>query len=79
MPIKVSESLVLYDVEELARLLDVQAVTVRKLFRAGKIKGRKLARKWYTTEADLQAFFSQPEPEPGDDEEEEQDEPSSSS
>ena len=76
MPIKVSESLVLYDVEELAKLLDVQAVTVRKLFRSGKIRGRKLARKWYTTEADLQAYFSQPEP--GDDEEE-QDEPSSSS
>ena len=63
MPIKVSESLVLYDVAELAKLLDVQEVTVRKLFRAGKIRGRKLARKWYVTEDLLQEYFSQPEPE----------------
>ena len=68
MPIKVSENLVLYDVEELSKLLDVQPVTIRRLFRDGKLKGRKMARKWYTTEQDLQAYFR--EPEPGDDEEE---------
>jgi len=68
MPIKVSDNLVLYDVEELSTLLDVQPVTIRKLLREGKLRGRKMARKWYTTEADLQAYFRQPEPTEGEDE-----------
>ena len=62
MPKKVSDDLVLYDVDELSKLLDVQATTIRKLFKDGKLKGRKVARKWYTTEQELRAYFSQSEP-----------------
>lgn len=62
MPIKVSDDLILYDVEELAKLLGIQEVTIRRLFKEGKLKGRKMARKWYTTEQELKAYFSHPEP-----------------
>jgi len=62
MSIKVSEDLVLYDVEALSELLKVQPKTIRLLFKEGKLRGRKLARKWYTTEADLKAYFSQADP-----------------
>lgn len=62
MSIKVSEDLILYDVEALSQLLKVQPKTIRQLFREGKLKGRKLARKWYTTEAELKAYFSQSDP-----------------
>jgi excisionase family DNA binding protein len=60
----------LYDVEELSSLLHVHEVTVRKLLRAGKLPGRKLAKRWYVSEDALKEFFLQPEP-AGDDEEEE--------
>lgn len=71
MPVKIGNSLELYDVEELARLLNVQEKTIRSYLREGRLKGRKMARKWYVTEASLQEYFSQPEPDPGEDEDEE--------
>ena len=61
MPIQAGE-LKLYDVEELAQLLEVQERTIRKLFREGTLKGRKLAKKWYMTEESLKDYFSQTEP-----------------
>ncbi len=61
MPIKISD-MELYDVDELAELLHIQERTVRKLLAEGKLKGRKLARKWYVTEEELQRYFSMPEP-----------------
>jgi len=61
MPIKVSEDLVLYDVEELAKLFGMTEKSIRLLFREGKLQGRKMARKWYTTEAELKAYFARPE------------------
>ncbi len=63
MPKKLSDDLILYDVEELSKTLDIQERTIRQLLREGKLKGRKLARKWYVTEDSLQEYFSQPEPE----------------
>jgi hypothetical protein len=54
-------SLVLYDVETLSKLLDVQERTIRAYLRQGKLKGRKMARKWYVTEESLQAYFEQGE------------------
>lgn len=59
MPVKLSEDLVLYDVEELARLFNVQPRAIRNLFKRGTIKGKKIARKWYTTEAELRAYFQE--------------------
>lgn len=58
MPIKIGD-LTLYDVEELSQLLKIHPRTIRLLFSHGKIKGRKLAKKWYCSEADLKAYFNQ--------------------
>ena len=52
----------LYDVTDLAQLLGLHEKTVRALLRAGKIKGKKLAKKWYVREDDLHAFFEASEP-----------------
>ena len=54
--------LVLYDVETLAKLLGIQERTIRAYLREGKLKGRKMARKWYVTEQSLQDYFEQSEP-----------------
>lgn len=61
MPIQAGD-LKLYEVKELAQLLAIQERTVRKLFRDGTLKGRKLAKKWYITEEALKDYFSQVEP-----------------
>ena len=53
----------LYDVEALEELLGIQARTIRKYLREGKLKGRKMAKKWYVTEDALQEYFEQGEPE----------------
>ena len=57
--IKVGE-MVLYDVETLSKLLGIQERTIRRYLREGKLKGRKMARKWYVTEQSLQEYFEQP-------------------
>lgn len=65
MPIKVSEDLVLYDVEALSQLLKIGPKTIRQLFKDGKLKGRKVARKWYITEEELKSYFRQEAPASG--------------
>lgn len=52
----------LYDVVELSQQLGIQERTLRKMLKDGKIKGRKLARKWYVSADSLKDYFSQPEP-----------------
>jgi len=69
---KIIGDLKLYDVEELSELLDIQDRTIRQILREGKLKGRKLARKWYVSEESLREYFSQAEPDPGDEEEEQE-------
>lgn len=62
MPKKIGQ-LTLYGVEELSQLLDIQETTIRKYLREGKLKGKKLARRWYVSEESLSDYFSQDEPE----------------
>lgn len=62
MPIQIGD-MELYDVQELSELLDVQERTIRRYLREGKLKGRKMAKKWYVTEASLRAYFEGEEPE----------------
>jgi excisionase family DNA binding protein len=50
----------LYDVEELAEMLDVGLPTIRRYLREGKLKGKKLAKRWYVSEESLKDYF-QPE------------------
>jgi hypothetical protein len=61
MPIRVGSDLILYDVEELSKLFNVQPKSIRILLKEGRLRGRKLAKKWYVSEADLKAYFSQAE------------------
>jgi len=63
MPIEVGD-LKLYDVKELADLLSIQERTIRKLLREGRLKARKLARKWYVSEDSLKEYFGQQESQP---------------
>jgi excisionase family DNA binding protein len=51
----------LYDVEELAKLLSVGLPTIRKYLREGKLKGKKMAKRWYVSEDSLKDYFL-PEP-----------------
>lgn len=50
-------SLKLYDVRDLAELLQVHEKTVRKLLRTGDLKGKKLAKKWFVAENEIQTYF----------------------
>ena len=49
--------LVLYTVNEISKMLDVQPSTIRMYLRTGKIPGKKFARRWYVTEENLKAYF----------------------
>jgi excisionase family DNA binding protein len=59
--------LTLYSVEDLAEILGIQERTLRKFIREGKLKGKKLAKKWYVTEENLKAYFSSVEEDRGKD------------
>lgn len=50
----------LYDVEELAEMLYVGLPTIRRYLREGRLKGKKLAKRWYVSEENLKDYF-QPE------------------
>ena len=50
----------LYDVEEVAEMLDVGEPTIRRYLRQGKLRGKKLAKRWYVSEDNLKDYF-QPE------------------
>ena len=52
----------LYEVEELAEMLNVGEPTIRRYLREGRLKGKKLAKRWYVSEEALKDYF-QPEPE----------------
>lgn len=61
MPKKIGD-IRLYTVEELSELLEVQETTIRKYLRDGRLRGRKLARRWYVSEDSLAEYFSESEP-----------------
>jgi excisionase family DNA binding protein len=48
---------VLYDVAGLAKVLGITEKTARKLLREGKIKGKKLTKKWYVPGSAIKAYF----------------------
>ena len=50
----------LYEVEELAEMLNVGEPTIRRYLREGRLKGKKLAKRWYVSEENLKDYF-QPE------------------
>jgi len=58
----------LYSVEDLSEMLNIQKVTVRKYIREGRLKGRKLARRWYVPEENLAEYFRGSDTKPETDE-----------
>lgn len=46
----------LYDVQDLAERLGLNAETIHTLIQRGKLKGKKLGKKWYVNEFDLTAY-----------------------
>lgn len=60
MPVDLN-GLRLYDVRELSERLGIQERTLRRYIHEGRLRGRKLARKWYVTQESLEAYFQKPE------------------
>jgi hypothetical protein len=56
MPIQFG-TLTLYNVDELSAKFGLHPVTLRRLFRKGKLQGRKVGKRWYLTEESLRAYF----------------------
>ena len=50
----------LYAVEEVAEMLSVGEPTIRRYLRQGRLKGKKLAKRWYVSEESIKEYF-QPE------------------
>ncbi len=50
----------LFDVQNLAKKSGMNPVSVRTLFREGKLKGRKVGRRWYISEEALRDYFEEP-------------------
>ena len=46
-----------YDVEELVIILKASSFTVREYLKAGKLKGRKIAKRWLVSEEELEVFL----------------------
>jgi len=56
MPVKLGD-LTLFDVQEFSKKFGINPVTVRGYMRTGRLKGRKVGRKWYLTEEALRDYF----------------------
>ncbi|MCX5812732.1 MAG: helix-turn-helix domain-containing protein [Proteobacteria bacterium] len=51
-------SITLYDVEDIAKALEMNPRIIRSWFTTGKLKGKKVGKNWMITEEDLREFFS---------------------
>jgi excisionase family DNA binding protein len=56
MPITFT-NLVLYDLQELSKKLNVHIVTLRTYLKEGRLRGQKMGTKWYVSEDSLREFF----------------------
>jgi len=46
-----------YDVQEIAKAFDMTPQSVRKYFKEGRIKARKVGTRWYVTEEAMREFL----------------------
>ena len=60
MPIQLG-NLTLFSVDELSKKFHLNPVTVRRLFREGRLQGRKVGKRWYLTEEALRSYFDKAE------------------
>ena len=47
-----------YDVQEIAKALNMTPQSVRKFIREGRIKGRKVGTRWYVTEEAIRDYLT---------------------
>jgi predicted site-specific integrase-resolvase len=59
MPIKLGD-LTLFDVIELSKKFAINKTTARNYLRTGRLRGRKIGKKWYITEEALRDYFKEP-------------------
>jgi excisionase family DNA binding protein len=65
MPVKIGD-VELYNIQELSELFGIGQVTLRRMFKDGRLKGRKMARRWYVTAENLREYFEESEQEGAD-------------
>lgn len=60
MPIDLGNTnqLMLYTIEEFAKLMDIQPTTVRKMCAEGELPAKKLARRWFISNQGLLNYFN---------------------
>jgi len=46
-----------YNVDELVEILKTSSFTIREYLKAGKLKGRKIAKRWLISEKELEDFL----------------------
>jgi len=46
-----------YNVSELVEILKVSSFTIREYLKAGKLRGRKIAKQWLVSEKELEDFL----------------------
>jgi len=46
-----------YDVGELVGIIKASSFTIREYLKAGKLKGRKIAKRWLVSEEELKEFL----------------------
>ncbi len=56
MPVRLGE-LEVFTLDELEERLSIQKFTLRRYLKAGRLKGRKIANRWYVTAESLREFF----------------------
>jgi len=63
MPIELGD-LKLYTVKELSEKLGVTIPTIREYLKHGKLRGRKMAGKYFVSEDAIKEYFDQPQTKP---------------
>lgn len=46
-----------YDVQEIAKIFDMTPQSIRKFFKEGRIKARKVGTRWYVTEEAMREYL----------------------
>ena len=55
-----------YSPDEFAEVLGVPPTTVRRWLREGRIRGRKIGRRWFVPHSELEITINPPDPKPTD-------------
>ena len=55
MPVKIG-NLTAYSVDDVAEMFGLKPPTIRSWFTSGRLTGRKVGKRWYALEEDLEAF-----------------------